>query len=114
MVLRLFVGNFVLLVVDDDDEEGGVLHSLRIYGEHLLHSDVGLLLDLLVLAYYVCAGVELDDISKPQRLLEEPLLVVLVVEGHIVEEQFASLLEPAEMQAAEVVLAQLLTHECLT
>ena len=40
--------------------------------------------------------------------------MVLVVEGHIVEEQFASLLEPAEMQAAEVVLAQLLTHECLT
>ena len=65
MVLRLFVGNFVLLVVDDDDEEGEVLHSLRIYGEHLLHSEVGLLLDLLVLALDIGARVDLDDIGQP-------------------------------------------------
>lgn len=65
MVLRIFVGNFVLLVVDDDDEEGEILHSLRIDGEHLLHSEVGLLLDLLVLALDVGARVDLDDIGQP-------------------------------------------------
>ncbi len=65
MVLRLFVGNFVLLVVDDDDEEGEILHSLRIYGEHLLHSDVGLLLDLLELIPDIGVRVDLDDIGQP-------------------------------------------------
>lgn len=65
MVLRLFVGNFVLLVVDDDDEEGEVLHSLRIYRKHLLHSDVGLLLDLLELIPDIGVRVDLDDIGQP-------------------------------------------------
>lgn len=36
--------------------------------------------------------------------------MVLVVQRHIVQKQFAGLLEPTEMQAAEVVFAQLLAQ----
>lgn len=36
--------------------------------------------------------------------------MILVVKGHVVEEEFAGFLEPAEMQASEVVLAQLFIH----
>ena len=114
MLLRLFVCNLILLVVDDDDENGKILDPLRIDGKHLLHSKIGLLLYLLVLALDVGVLVDFDDIGQPQRLFQEPLLMVLIIKGHIVEKQFAGLLEPAEVQTAEVVLTELLIHQCFT
>lgn len=60
MVLGIFVADFILLIEDDDDEEREALDPLRVDREHLLHSNIRLLLDLFELAPDVSGGIYFD------------------------------------------------------
>lgn len=86
---------------------------MRIQSEHLLNAQFRLLPYLLVLVLDVCVGVEFDQESEAQRLLESAYFVVLLVECHEVQEVPACVFKPAEIETPQKVLAEVFVHEIL-
>ena len=113
LFLGIIVGNLILGIVEDDDQQGDVLGPLRVEREHLLYLHLRLLLDLLVLALDVGVAVDLYQEGEAERLLERADLVVLLVQGHEVEEQPACVFEPVEIQTPQKVLRQFLVNKIL-
>ena len=113
LFLGIIVGNLILGIVEDDDQQGDVLGPLRVEREHLLYLHLRLLLDLLVLALDVGVAVDLYQEGEAEGLLERADLVVLLVQGHEVEEQPACVFEPVEIQTPQKVLRQFLVNKIL-